>query len=282
MSSLCIVYLASPKDRKIGCCDFSSKFDILKASLNITTTLFKNTDIYVFHEDFSELQFNSLPKVKEYIKVDFTGFDDIFVEHIFPKGYILMCRFFSGIMQKYNQISNYTHYMRLDDDSYFLEPFITQEKINNMLHYDYVFRSLFNDLKDHQSLFNFTIEYLKKEGFENLTKLYEYLKEIKFLDSNNNYTGLAPYNNFHISSLKLWNNTCVKKYIEEIEKGGYILKNGWLDANIHAMIIFVIAPFTDLKIIHNGTFGYRHNKHFSFINSTEIQWQDHLSFYPKL
>lgn len=62
-----------------------------------------------------------------------------------------MCRFFSGILQKYEQLQNYTHYMRLDDDSYFLEPMITQEHIHKLLDFDYTYRTLFYDLKDHQS-----------------------------------------------------------------------------------------------------------------------------------
>jgi len=280
-SSCCIVYLASPKNRKIGCCDFSSKFDILEASLKITKKILPNIDIYIFHEDFTELEFSKLPVVKEYIKIDFTGYDDVFVKHVFSKGYILMCRFFSGIMQKYPQIMQYTHYMRLDDDSYFLEPMITESHITKILDNDYVYRSLFYDLKDHQSLFDFTINYVKTLEVTPLSQLYDSLKKINFLDANNNYTGLAPYNNFHISSIKLWNDPYVKNYIDMLESGNYILRNGWLDANIHAMIIYVIAPFSNLKIFHDGTFGYRHNKHLSPLNSTEILWKDELSFYPK-
>jgi len=280
-NSYCIVYLASPKDRKIGCCNFESKFDILLASLKITKNNLPSSDIYVFHEDFTDTEFDKLPQIKEYIKVDFSGYNEVFVQHVFPKGYILMCRFFSGILQKYQQLQKYTHYMRLDDDSYFLEPMITQEHIYKLLDFDYIYRTLFYDLKDHNSLFNFTIDYLKSIGFEKfLPDLYEKLKQINFLDDNNNYTGLAPYNNFHISSIKLWNDIYIKNYIEKIEQDNLILKNGWLDANIHAMVIFVISPFSNLKIVHDGTFGYRHNKHFSFLNSTALEWQDHLSFYP--
>jgi len=281
-TSYCIVYLASPKNRRIGCFDFSSKFDILTASVNITKKLLPTTDIYIFHEDFTEIEFNKLPSITKYIQIDFSEYDDIFCKHFFPKGYMLMCRFFSGVLQKYPEILQYSHYMRLDDDSYFTEPKITHSHITKLLENDYVYRSLFYDLKDHQSLFNFTIDYLKSNGNHDLLpELYTNLKKINFLDSNNNYTGLAPYNNFHISSINLWECASVRNYIDKLETGNYILKNGWLDANVHAMIIFVIAPFSNLKITHDGTFGYRHNKHISLIDSTEIQWRDELSFYPK-
>ncbi|MBY9021879.1 MAG: hypothetical protein KGD67_12550, partial [Candidatus Lokiarchaeota archaeon] len=70
------------------------------------------------------------------------------------------------------------HYMRLDDDSYFLEPMITESHITKILDNDYIYRSLFYDLKDHQSLFNFTINYVKTLGDTPLTQLYDSLKKI--------------------------------------------------------------------------------------------------------
>jgi len=277
--SFCIVYLASPRGRRIGCCDFSRKFDILKSSLAISTRLFPKTDIYIFHEDFETEDFKALPDIKEYIKVDFSGYDDVFVKHVFPKGYMLMCRFFSGVLQKYPQLSNYTHYMRLDDDSYFMEPNISEEHVQKMLKYDYVYRSLYHDLKYHQELFDFTVGYLKSAGYP-VQLLYPELVKSGVLDGNNKYTGLAPYNNFHLSSISLWNHPVVKSYIDKIESDSNILKKGWLDSNIHGMIIFLITPFIGKMVHHDGTFGYRHNKHVSIQNATWIQWRDDLPFHP--
>jgi hypothetical protein len=282
MSSWCIVYLACPKDRRIDK-SFGSirKFDILDASLKITTQVFPTTDIYVFHEDFTETEMALLPPVKEYIQIDFSGFDDVFVKHVFPKGYILMCRFFSGVLQTYPQLQQYTHYMRLDDDSYFLDPLITESHVNSLLKHDYVYRSLFIDLKDHQDLFDYTLQFLQSIGSAKyIPQLIRNLQSIRFLDITGKYTGLAPYNNFHISSLRLWKDPVVMEYLYRLEAGQYILKRGWLDANIHAMIIFVIAPFISMSIHHDGSFGYRHNKHMSTLNGKGIAWIESLPFHP--
>jgi hypothetical protein len=281
MASWCIVYLACPKDRRIGkTFGHHRKFDILKASIETTKRVFPTTDIFVFHEDFTEEEFNQLPPVKEYIQVDFSGHDDVFVEHVFPKGYVLMCRFFSGILQRLPQLQNYTHYMRLDDDSYFQPPWITEKHVRALLDQDYVYRSTFIDLKEHQGLFDYTIQFLRDKGYGNhIPSLLHWLSS-RYVVSGDRYTGLAPYNNFHLASLRLWNHPLVTDYIDRLESDQCILKYGWLDANIHAMIIWLLAPFIGMNIHHDGSFGYRHNKHISHLNSTAIQWVDSLPFYP--
>mgnify|MGYP001997818112 CR=1 FL=1 len=43
-----------------------------------------------------------------------------------PKGYLMMCRFFSGEMQKHPALQKYDGYIRFDDDSFLIEPFISQ------------------------------------------------------------------------------------------------------------------------------------------------------------
>lgn len=281
MTSWCIVYLACPKDRRIGQ-TFGNhlKFDILKRSLEITKELFPTVDVYVFHEDFTEAEFQTLPPIKEYIQVDFSGHDDVFVKHVFPKGYVLMCRFFSGVLQRLPQLQTYSHYMRLDDDSFFLSPFLSEQHVETLLAHDYVYRSVFYDLKDHQALFEYTLDYLRTKGYAgHIPELLKWLSVRGFV-RNNNYTGIAPYNNFHFSSIRLWSHPLVSEYIDQLEADQCILKYGWLDANIHAMIIWVIAPFIGMKVHHDGSFGYRHNKHISHLNSTAIQWVDSLPFYP--
>lgn len=281
MTSWCIVYLASPKDRTVGeSCGGHRKFDILKRSLEITKTVFPTIDIFVFHEDFTETEFQQLPPIKEYIQVDFSGYEDVFVKHVFPKGYVLMCRFFSGILQKQPQLQSYSHYMRLDDDSYFQQPLITESHVKSLLDQDYVYRSLFYDLKDHQNLFDYTVRFLQEKGYSRfIPELMKWLSA-RGVVRNQMYTGLAPYNNFHLSSIRLWKSPLVSEYIDRLEKDQCILKYGWLDANIHAMIIWLLAPLIGMNIQHDGSFGYRHNKHVSHLGSTAIQWVDSLSFYP--
>ena len=163
--------------------------------------------------------------------------------------------------------------MRLDDDSYFMYPFITEDAVDSMTSYDYVYRSMFREGQSQQGLFEFTLKFMRERSMiVDLSGL-----ESRGFTNNGKYTGIAPYNNFHVSSLALWRRPLVKEYLEEIEKVNGILGHGWLDANIHAMITCILVPCA----AHVGHFGYHHNKHVSAMNSSEIYWQDSLPFYPK-
>ena len=55
-------------------------------------------------------------------------------------------------------------------------------------------------------------------------------------------------------------------YIDELNKINACLVQGWMDANIHAMIIFILCPLIGLPINYKTNFGYRHNRHFSIID----------------
>lgn len=281
MGSWCIVYLASPRDRRIGTVfGGHRKFDILAASIRIARQVFPSIDIYVFHEDLEDADKAALPGVKEFLPVEFHGFEDLFVQHTFPKGYVLMCRFFSGQLQRLPQLQAYTHYMRLDDDSYFQPPWITESHVASLCAHDYVYRSVFYDLKDHQALFDMTLQFVRESGYGHFVpQLLRWLDE-KGVVRNDRYTGLAPYNNFHLSSLRLWNHSLVSAYVDRLEALHGCLRHGWLDANIHAMIIWVLAPLIGMHVHHDGSFGYRHNKHVSRLDSPAIVWDASLPFYP--
>lgn len=58
------------------------------------------------------------------------------------------------------------------------------------------------------------------------------LKSWHFLDVDGRYTGLAPYNNFHFSSLRLWRNPFIARYLQCFEAGHHLVRDGWLDANL--------------------------------------------------
>ena len=253
----CIVYLASP--RSFG------RHEILKASLRIAKKCFPSTDIYVFHEDYTDQDFGDLPSIKEAIRVDFSGHDDVYNPATGRrKGYLLMCRFFCGILQSTPQLQSYSHYMRLDDDSFFLEPYPAETHIQRMLQQDYTFRTLFLEEQSQQSLYEFTIAFLKRNGVGHLTliQIKSALTSARFLYEGR-YTGLAPYNNFHMSSLRMWKHPLVVRYLQEIESIGGILRYGWLDANVHAMIVYVLSQVASLRVLQELWFGYRHNTHVS-------------------
>jgi len=282
--SFCIVYLASPRDFKVS---NLNRRDFLRTSLEITKTHFPTTDIYVFHEDYTDEDKASFLPVTEYIQIDFTGHDDEYKAEVCkrPKGYMMMNRFYSGIMQSYPQIQKYTHYMRLDDDSFFIEPFINEEHVKkNLLKHDYVYRTVYTEegtVQRHQELYQFTLDFLREEGYgQHIPTLINHLKTTAFLRPDGSYSCDAPYNNFHMASQRLWTNPLVQRYLKKIESVNGILGKGWYETPIQAMISKVLTLFIGMKIYHDGSFGYRHNIHFSKLNSEGYVMIEDSPFYP--
>lgn len=282
--SCCIVYLASPRAARIyeqvGL-DTSRprRLELLQGSVRIARSCFPTLDILVFHEDYTEEEFAVLPQVTKFIQIDFSGQE----EHCNPKlrrpyGYLMMCRFFSGIMQSHPEVTKYSHYMRLDDDSYFLRPYIGEPYVKSLLTHDYVYRSLFIDSQDQDGLWNFTLDFLRKEGYGAHIEMLKNELRKKYFLSGDTYTGLAPYNNFHIASQRLWQNPMIQRYIAALEESKGILRHGWMDANIHGMIMHVLTLFVGMKIHHDGWFGYRHNQHVSLSDSTSVKYTPELPF----
>jgi hypothetical protein len=278
--SFCIIYLASPRGFHIFDDPTQmSRLELLGQSLSLTTRCFPTTDIYVFHEDYTQEDCDRLPGVKEFIKVDFSGFEQYRANgQRRPYGYLMMCRFFSGVVQSYPQLQQYTHYMRLDDDSFFMEPALNETNIGSLLTHDYVYRSTFKDTQDQHSLYDFTLAFLRTEGYgHTIPTLERELAKRHFL-KDGKYSGLSPYNNFHIASQRLWQNPLVKRFIDNIEAQQGILRYGWMDANIHAMIVYILSLYCGMKIHHAGWFGYRHNQHLSVPHTTAVYYNILIPF----
>lgn len=287
----CIVYLASPQESKLSTGEL--RFDMLSSSISNTAKVFSGVDYIIFHEDLDESHQRQLstlcPTSKTtFEKLDFVRSELDFKQFARPKGYMLMCRFFSGELQHYLISHDYDGYIRFDDDSFLLEPFVLKETLaHDIMNHGYTFRSLFidgqpkyNNGKPMQSLYDFTKEFLISNGFQ-LEKLITILKSQKFLDTNGEYTGIAPYNNFHACHLRVWQHPVVAKYIKAITDVNGCLMHFWMDANIHAMIIFMICPLINISVKLNTEFGYRHNRHFSIMNSPGIVYKNNVSFFPK-
>lgn len=280
--SVCIVYLASPRGFMI---EGHNRQDVLRASISIVRKVLPNIPVIVFHEDYTEEDIQRLPAGIVYERVSFKGFESIYNPTLPSSyGYLMMCRFFSGILQQHPRLQSYTHYIRLDDDSYFLQPYPTESQFYALLHHDYLYRALFREVKNQQSLYNFTMKFIRQfvKSSLDIINIEQSLIAKRFITKNGEYTGLAPYNNFHLSSLRLWNHPIVRRYIEALDSSGGVLRNGWLDANIHAMIIFVfpyIIP--NVSAIPCTTFGYRHNHHVCQLGSVNAVCDMSVPFYPK-
>lgn len=271
----CIIYLASPKEFLEPTQKGLSRLDCLKISLMSVRKHLPGLPIIIFHENYSNKEFQELCQITPDItfeQIDFSGGDEYFVYRKRSKNYMMMCRFFCGVVQSHQSLQKYDSYIRLDDDSFFL----SNPDQNVLFKYDYSYRSVFTENYDQSSLFSFTKAFLEKKK---LPIDLENLRQIGFL-TGNSYNGLAPYNNFHFSKLSMWNNPLVKEYIDTIENQHGILKRMWLDANIHSMIVFMLAPVCGLSTECINTFGYRHNRHFSEIGTRNINYNGGSQFCP--
>ena len=287
----CIVYLASPQESRLSTNQL--RFDMLCASIRNTSRVFKNTDYYIFHEDLDNEHQDTLQSCHDssmfFDKLDFVREDLSFVRFGRPKGYMLMCRFFSGELQEKLTSKGYDGYIRFDDDSFLLDPLLSKQSIETMMNEkDYIFRSIFmdgqpkfNNGKPMQSLYDFTKKFVSDKNLQ-LESIIPFLKKQYFLNLQGLYTGLCPYNNFHACNLSLWNHPIIKEYTNAIIENNGCLMHYWMDANIHSMIIFVLCPLLNINVGLNTEFGYRHNRHFSLLYSPGITYRKDEDFYPQV
>lgn len=285
----CCVYLASPVESLLS--SGEKRYDMLISSIKNTSQIFTDIDFIIFHEDFSEKEENEIRKVhlkSSFHKLDFERKDLDFKNFSRPKGYMLMCRFFSGELQQFLIEHNYDGYIRFDDDSFFIEPYISKSEFeNNMKNSAYIFRTLFfdgqskhNNGKPMQTLYDYTISFLKTEGISVNKDFLTYLYKNRVITNDGMYSGLAPYNNFHFLDLNVWKHPLIQKYVNSVLENNGCLMNFWMDANIHCMIIFILYPLINAKVTTMTNFGYRHNRHFSIINSLGFKYNNDCSFYP--
>lgn len=266
MMTYCLVYLASPRAFHHGT---DSRFDCLAASLrSARACLPEMPPVIIFHEDYTEADQATLsaivsPQHVHFEQVDFSIGDDDYVQRRWSKGYLLMCRFFSGDVQRHPALQGYSHYMRLDDDSYFINPKVQPSEIRRMLRADYSYRQHFYEsATEVASLYQFTLDFLRKEG----RSIPRHNPQIG--------QGVAIYNNFHLASLRFWNHILIEHYIDALEAEKGCLRHSWLDANIHTMIVCLLVPHTGLTVNVETQFGYRHNHHYAVSGSLETRVND--------
>lgn len=267
MAKLVVTWLASPRERQIPDGTGRSRIEALAVSMAsvrscLVPVVEKDTGYVVFHEDYTEEDKARLRAILpvEFHTVDFSGFDEDFAQAktFRHKGYLMMCRFMTGVMQQHPALKPYTHYMRLDDDSYFLKPKITKQAVHRMLSVDYAYRQIFWDDKGHDGLYEFTVDFLHQHRLE--VPIHGLLQDGK-------YVGKAIYNNFHVSSLAFWNDPLVVRYIEALEREKAFIRKAWLDANVHTMIVALIAPHVRLEVHQELSFGYKHNMNKALVDS---------------
>ena len=251
--NLVVVYLASP--RSWGWLKWS-RIDCLEASLKLLRRNAGSFPVIIFHEDYElddmKRLWTSYPNIK-FVQVDFSTHQDRYKPgyreaRIGTYGYGMMCRFFSGVMQAHPALNGFTHYMRLDDDSYILSP-MTEAVMARIADNDYTYRCTFEDPQGHRELWDHTLQFLRDHQIP--------------ISPKANYCPTAPYTNYHTSSLRLWQHPAVKAYVESIEACDGCITKGWDDALIQGTICRLLCPATGHRVHVEDGFCYRHNQHCS-------------------
>lgn len=292
----CIVYLVSRLDGYNSILSTGEKrIDMTYMSLK-NNTKYLNLPVIIFHEDLTEKEMKNMRAIHSDItfeKVDFER-KDLEFKNVTPcrtsgkldictckkfscirnkqcwrsKGYFMMCRFFCGELQEHPALQKYEGYIRFDDDSFLIEPYLeTKEFLKQVSSTDYVFRSNFSDSHSAEKIYNFTKRFCTENSLDIRKTLF-----------SNGYRGEAPYNNFHACKLSMWKHPVIKKFTEKLKEEKCFLTKGFMDANIHAMIISLF-PLINLNFKCITSFGYRHNYHFSA--GTGISFVEG-NFFPKI
>lgn len=244
---LVIVYLADKRQRFDPCGWY--RFDCLIASLKCVTLFMPPTDIIVFHEDFSDDDIAMLallsPRIR-CVKIDMETHRGVYVNrrpdsHTGAYGYHMMCRFFSGVMQARPELEPYTHYMRLDDDSYLVAP-VPDDFLADAMARDYTYAATSEE--DWRPLYDMACAYAGEVNFP----APEYRRSV-------------IYNNFHISSLKMWKYPAIKRFTDQIEAVNGCIAHGFTDAPIHTLAAMWLGPRTFVHVAQDTRIGYRHNQH---------------------
>lgn len=245
--STCIVYLASPRDwRHLSW----SRLDCLEASIELARRFAPGIPVIVFNEDMTaddkyRMEAAARVNAMRFVDVDFTGDEDRFVsqrpgERVGTYGYAKMCEFFCGPMQAHPALQGFTHYIRLDDDSYLMGPLDVEE----VEKHDYTYAGCFED--PHQGLYDYTMGWM---GYHVTRKVIA------------PYTGASPYTNFHGASLSMWRHPMVRDYLKDVSDWNGFLGEGWNDANVQRMLIDHVMPAAGLSVHVTEKLDYRHNQH---------------------
>ncbi len=163
-----------------------------------------------------------------------------------PIGYRHMCRFNSKLLYQHPIIKGLEYLWRLDDESLITRPVsydvFSFMKSNNLM-YGYIW--IHRDSRDCViDLWESTAKYIKKNNIP-ANSLQHWPSPMLY------------YNNFEISSLKLWMSQEYQAFIEYIDKLGGIYYHRWGDAPIKGIAVSLfVAPHQVHKF---SDIGYKHN-----------------------
>ena len=158
-----------------------------------------------------------------------------------------MCRFNAKLVYEEATIKELEYYWRLDDDSLILSPIPYDVFVymrDKELHYGY-FRIINDKSSCVYALWHVTGRYIKENNIQPT-----FFKQW--------HHPMIYYNNFEISSTRLWMSREFKDYIEYLDRLGGIFYFRWGDAPIHSLALSLFLPknqtheFLDIRYTHQG------------------------------
>ena len=183
-------------------------------------------------------------------------------------GYTSMCRLWSGRLQTMDFLKPYRYYMRLDDDSLFVDklPF---DPFDEMRQKDlwYVWR---RDAFDHWGV---------SQLFQVISRHVKLRRGLPFVSDNGaDFTrqGQQPYNNFHMASVDFWSTPQWQAFWKDMNREHLFFKHRVGDANVHAaavMMAYEMAGGNDKHYQKWGNLPYAHNTNDMPNGWGELAWR---------
>jgi hypothetical protein len=273
----CFIVLAGPlmSIMKYEATVDTPRIDLLKVAIE---TIDRNYNAYhgpypiiLFHEDFDEAAKNNVTKDLKHSKTYWIAVDfktpprpevtkemmDEWTntEHYRPVGYRMMSRFWSGVVQNHPALKRFSHYIRLDDDSRFINrvPYdLFHDVIANGR--KYMYRLLAKDDHGKQYMHAAYKEYVSTYAQE----VQPYLDDIAQQQLESIYESQEhPYNNFHLSEMAFWRSDAFAHFFEICDANQIFLRRHVGDAEFHSYPLRLFMTRDQFEQRFN--FMYRHN-----------------------
>ena len=160
-------------------------------------------------------------------------------------GYRHMCRFHVKGVYEQGILQGFDYHWRLDDDSL----------LTRRVHYD-----VFKHMQSHDYLYGYiwihVDSHLCTKGLWEATEQYILDRNIQTQYFSNWASPKIFYNNFEVSSSKLWRSDTFRDFIEYIDRLGGIYYHRWGDAPIKGLAVSMFVP--ENRTHHFKDIGYRH------------------------
>jgi len=217
--------------------------------------------VFVFHEDIEESYFNRFKIDLTPVRISFEIPDFLQEQNVpelitvpgvpfpFTVGYRHMCRFFSGDMYFQEVLADTDYYLRLDNDSFILNP----------VRYD-----LFKFMDNREIIYGFnrvhTDNPLVVDGLWELSQEYCEGKEVLKKPFTDIKHPNIYYTNFEIAKFDWFLQKDYLDYYKFIDKSGGIYHKRWGDAAIKYLGVEMFLEdnkkhcFSDVKYFHGDIF----------------------------